>query len=110
MKRRGSLSTGAAVTPHADLTELLERWPTLAGWLSDPTFDDGTLRQSGWFGVSCRDGLITALLKDGGEGICIQLSAPSPLRLLDLMEHSLLSPDAPWRHDPKAQGVKVKKK
>jgi len=110
MKRREKVVSGLALTPHAAGDELLERWPTLAGWMTDPAFDDGSERRSGWFGVSCRDGLWTVMMKDNGEALELLLSAPSPLRLLDLMEHALTSPDAPWRHDPKAKEVVKKKK
>ena len=104
MRRRGKAEAGIAYTPHADAGELLERWPTLGGWFTDPTFDDGTERKGGWVGISCRDGLWSALMKDEGEALQIVVSAPSPLQLLDLMEHALTSPTAPWRHDPKAKG------
>jgi hypothetical protein len=110
MKRRAKVTAGVAVTPHADAVELLERWPTLGGWMTDPAYDDGSERKGGWFCVSCRDGLWTALMKDDGEALQISLSAPSPLHLLDLMEHALTSPEAPWRHFTPAYQAKKKGK
>jgi len=111
MKRLPKPGVGRPVQPFADATELLEKWPTLAGWLTDPTYEDGSPRIGGWAAINCRDGVWTALMKDQSEGLCIVVSAPSPLRLLDLMEHALTSPEAPWRLDlPKGEGKPRKKK
>jgi hypothetical protein len=99
MKRRVKTGEGAVVCPHADATELLEQWPSLAAWLTDPTFEDGAPRPAGWMGLSAEGGLFTVLLKDAGERSQLRVQAPSLSRLLDLVEHSLTDPLAPWRHD-----------
>lgn len=99
MRRRQKPGASTAQQPHADATELLERWPTLASWLTDPTFEDGESRQGGWMAVSADSGVFKALLKDQAEGLQINVSAATPRQLLDLVEHVLTDPNAPWRHD-----------
>lgn len=110
MQRRKTLSEGIVMTPHGDALELLERWPTLAGWFTDPRFDDGSERDGGWVGVSCWGGLWQAMMKDSNEALMITVTAPTPLQLLDLMEHALIAPEAPWRHDAKAKTKPSRKK
>lgn len=99
MKRRAKPGADQPRPAHADGGELLERWPTLAGWFTDPTFDDGEPRSGGWAGLSARDGLWVCLLKDAAQGLHTTVTAPTLLGLLDLVEHVLLDPGASWRID-----------
>ena len=110
MQRRKKPSEGSPVPPHAEYAELLEKYPNLAQWFTDATYDDGEPRPGGWVCVSCRGGSWHGTMKDAGEALSISLAAPSPLLLLDLMEHALVDPAAPWRADPSARGPATRKK
>jgi len=108
MKRRTKPGEGRPIPPHADYADLLETLPNLAAWMTDSTFDDGSPRLGGWMGLSCRAGSWVALLKDSGESLSLNVSAPTWTMLLALIEHSLIDPAAPWRAD-QAQGAQKSK-
>lgn len=110
MKRRQRPGEGAPVPPHAEYADLLESNPALAAWMTDAQFEDGATRVGGWFSVYCRGGLWVATMKDNAEKLVLSLTAPTWTLLLSLMEHSLLDPHAPWRHDEHAQEVQKKGK
>lgn len=100
MQRRRKPADGAPSAPHAEYADLLEKLPNLAQWMTDSVFDDGEPRPGGWFCVSCRGGSWHATMKDAGEGLVYNVSAPTYLLLLDLMEHALVDPSCSWRADP----------
>lgn len=110
VQRRRKPGVDAPKPPHAEYADLLERYPTLAGWMTDATFEDGEVRQGGWICVSCRGGLWCCTMKDSAEAVCIHISAPTATLLLDLCEHSLIDPAAPWRPDTGPSGAKAKAK
>lgn len=108
MKRRGVDGEASKRLPHAEYADLLETMPSFAAWMTDATFEDGTIRQGGWISVYARAGSWCATLKDSAEGLQITLNAPSWSQLLVLVEHAIIDPNAPWRPDTGLKGKSKK--
>jgi hypothetical protein len=101
MKRRIGEGKPLNRAPHADALDMLEKWPLLGSWFTDPTYEDGASRLGGWMSVTARLGHFRATLKEATEGAMLELAAPSFLTLLDIAEGALADPGTLWLADPK---------
>lgn len=94
--------------PHADSGEWGVSYPTLFGYLTDPSWPDGRKRQPGKLFVNVQRGRWVLTLKDTDLGYLCSVEVDLPEDLLPAMEAILRGPNPPWQpdpwHKPRAQG------
>lgn len=101
---------GLPPIPAADPGVWAEEYPTLAGWLTDLTWDDGKTRQPARLMIDLDGNAWRLTLKE--PNLCLQVSVTTttPEQLLSAMELLLRSKTVPWVVDKWAQERATKKR
>lgn len=81
----------------ADLGEWGKKYPSVAAFLSDSTWEDGTTREPGTLLLFWEDGLWKGCLHDRTAAMQTFLSALTPSGLLETAEKGLRGDSLEWR-------------
>jgi hypothetical protein len=96
--RSAKLPAGLTGSPQpAEPGEWLKSLPTLASFLCDLTFSDGSSRQTGTMLLFTEDGAWKACLIDRADSVTAFVSAKSPGALLAALEKGLERDSLDWR-------------
>lgn len=92
--QRQAEAVGQTTTPDEGFNK---RFPTVAAYICDDKWEDGTDREPSTFSVSCRDGLIQIAMNDKELKQSLYTSAGSLQEALGLMEKALAAGVDAWR-------------
>jgi hypothetical protein len=97
MRRTKSEDTSSTSSSTWQDTTFVASYPALSEFLGDPTFADGTKRNTGTLLLFCDGRLLKCCLTDREQNLIAFLSGESWGEMLDAIERGLVEGNLDWR-------------